>query len=225
MLANKTVFIHTSIWSFLLLVLFFVNARGQSEETAVVVFLYGAFNIAIFYAQYFLINPLFIRDNKYWRAVGYMTVVLVVSTVIKYIVALQYEEWILRYGDHQDKVFSPFQYIVAALITGLFFMMLSTAVYVIVDNFVQRQHRKNLENEKLNAELAFLKSQINPHFLFNSLNNIYSLAYQKSEKTPEAVLKLAEMMRYMLYESNEDTVLLTDEINYLHNYIDLQKLR
>lgn len=225
MLANKAALIHISIWFFLLLVLFFVNGRGQNEETVIVVFLYGAFNIAIFYTQYFLINPLFIRDNKYWRAIGYMALVLAVSAVIKYAVALQYEESILRYGDHQDKIFTPFQYLVAASITGLFFMMLSTAVYVIVDNFVQRQHRKNLENEKLNAELAFLKSQINPHFLFNSLNNIYSLAYQKSEKTPEAILKLSEMMRYMLYESNEDAVLLTDEINYLHNYIELQKLR
>jgi LytS/YehU family sensor histidine kinase len=70
-----------------------------------------------------------------------------------------------------------------------------------------------------------LKSQINPHFLFNSLNNIYSLAYQKSEKTPEAILKLSEIMRYMLYESNEDKVELSNEIRYLENYIELQKLR
>ena len=83
----------------------------------------------------------------------------------------------------------------------------------------------NLENEKLVSELAFLKSQINPHFLFNSLNNIYSLAYQKSEKTPEAILKLSEIMRYMLYESNENKVPLLEEIRYLKNYIELQKLR
>src|SRR5690606_32500898 len=115
--------------------------------------------------------------------------------------------------------------ICGTLITGLFFMLLSAAVYSISANFKNREHRKNLENEKLNAELAFLKSQINPHFLFNSLNNIYSLAYQKSDKTPEAILKLSEIMRYMLYESNEETVLLTEEINYLQHYIELQKLR
>ncbi len=85
--------------------------------------------------------------------------------------------------------------------------------------------KTKLENEKLTSELAFLKSQINPHFLFNSLNNIYSLAYQKSDKTPEAVMKLSEIMRYMLYESNEATVKLDDEIRYLQNYIELQKLR
>lgn len=93
------------------------------------------------------------------------------------------------------------------------------------DWFNNEKVRTKLENEKLIAELAFLKSQINPHFLFNSLNNIYSLAYQKAEKTPEAILKLSEIMRYMLYDSNVDKVPLSDEIRYLENYIELQKLR
>ena len=93
------------------------------------------------------------------------------------------------------------------------------------DWFLNEKIKTNLENEKLIAELAFLKSQINPHFLFNSLNNIYSLAYQNSGKTPEAILKLSEIMRYMLYESNENKVALSDEIRYLKNYIELQKLR
>ncbi len=73
--------------------------------------------------------------------------------------------------------------------------------------------------------MAFLKSQINPHFLFNSLNNIYSLAYQKSDATPDAILKLSEIMRYMLYESNENLVSLEKEIIYLRSFIELQKLR
>lgn len=223
MLTNKPVVIHASIWLILLAVLFFVNARGQFEEKAIVVLVYGVLNIGIFYFQYFLVNPLIIRDNKYWRAIGYMLGLLLVSFAVKYMIALQFEEFILQYGEKEVITFP--QYLALAFITGLFFMMLSTAVYVLSDSVAQRQQRKNLENEKLNAELAFLKSQINPHFLFNSLNNIYSLAYRKSEKTPDAILKLAEIMRYMLYESNEDTVLLTDEIDYLHNYIELQKLR
>lgn len=187
----------------------------------------GALNIIIFYVHYFFINPLLIGTGHYWRAALYMAVVLAVSIVIKYGIALYYEDVILQYRDADNKelVLTPVQYTVAALITGLFFMLLSTAVYVISSNFKNRQDRKSLENEKLNAELAFLKSQINPHFLFNSLNNIYSLAYQKSEKTPEAILKLSDIMRYMLYESNEEVVLLEEEINYLKNYIELQKLR
>ncbi|TAF83660.1 MAG: histidine kinase, partial [Sphingobacteriales bacterium] len=71
----------------------------------------------------------------------------------------------------------------------------------------------------------FLKSQINPHFLFNSLNNIYSLAYQQSASTPYAILKLSDILRYMLYESNDSKVALLTEIEYLKSFIELQKLR
>src|SRR5690606_31641511 len=99
MRTNKAAVIHTLIWIVLLLVLFFVNARGQNEETAIVVFLFGGLNIAVFYFQYFLINPLFIGGHKYARTIAYMTAVLVVSVAIKYAVALQFESFILRYGD------------------------------------------------------------------------------------------------------------------------------
>lgn len=82
-----------------------------------------------------------------------------------------------------------------------------------------------VQKEKKDAELLFLKNQINPHFLFNSLNSVYSLALKKDEQTPAAILKLAEVMRYMTYESNEDYVPLEKEISYIKNYIALQKLR
>ena len=82
-----------------------------------------------------------------------------------------------------------------------------------------------LEREKANTELLFLKMQINPHFLFNSLNNIYSLALKKDTMAPNSILKLAEVMRYMIYESNENAVPLQKEIDYINNYIDLQRLR
>ncbi|MFC3196580.1 sensor histidine kinase [Parapedobacter deserti] len=227
MLKNKAALAHVLVWTTLIVVLYLVNARESAKDTAIIILLYGILNIGIFYIHYFFINPHLIGNSNYWRAALYMAGVLVVSIAVKYGVALYFEDVILQYRDdeNREKVLTPVQYAVAALITGLFFMLLSTAVYVISSNVRHREHRKNLENEKLMAELAFLKSQINPHFLFNSLNNIYSLAYQKSEKTPEAVLKLSEIMRYMLYESNEDTVLLDEEINYLKNYIELQKLR
>jgi LytS/YehU family sensor histidine kinase len=88
-----------------------------------------------------------------------------------------------------------------------------------------KNHLIKLEKEKANTELLFLKMQINPHFLFNSLNNIYSLALKKDAMAPNSILKLAEVMRYMIYESNENAVPLQKEINYINNYIDLQRLR
>ena len=85
--------------------------------------------------------------------------------------------------------------------------------------FKGEKDRKELEARQKDAELSFLRMQLNPHFLFNSLNSIYSLSLKRSEDTPEAVLKLSEMMRYMLYETedNEHRVKLDNEIEYLSN--------
>jgi len=77
----------------------------------------------------------------------------------------------------------------------------------------------------MQTELRFLKSQINPHFLFNTLNNLYALTLKKSDEAPEIVIKLSEMMRYMLYECNEKRVLLSKEIHYIRNYLDLERIR
>ena len=91
--------------------------------------------------------------------------------------------------------------------------------------FEQWKWLKNLKAEKGKAELALLKSQINPHFFFNTLNNLYGLTVEKSDKAPEVILKLSDMMRYTIYEGKEDWVTLQDEISYLKNYIELHKLR
>ena len=94
--------------------------------------------------------------------------------------------------------------------------------------YMQEKLRKELENQKLKAELSFLKLQVNPHFLFNALNNIYSLSViENSNKTGESILKLSELMRYVLYEKEDEEhrVSLNNEIEHVNNYIDLEKLR
>ncbi len=93
-------------------------------------------------------------------------------------------------------------------------------------SFVKNQNEKKaLENANLNAEVNFLKSQINPHFLFNTLNGIYSQAHTRSEHTEHSILRLSNLLRYVLYESSGEKVELAKDIQYLSNYIDLQKLR
>lgn len=82
-----------------------------------------------------------------------------------------------------------------------------------------------ISQEKTKAELKALRSQVNPHFLFNSLNNIYSLTLKKDKHAPELILKLSDAMRYMLYETKGDFVPLTDEVAFLNNFLDLQRLR
>ncbi len=85
--------------------------------------------------------------------------------------------------------------------------------------------QEEMEKAKLNAELAFLKNQISPHFFFNTLNNIYSLIGINAEDSQEAVLKLSKLMRYLLYESEHGNTKLSYEIDFMKNYIDLMKLR
>lgn len=107
----------------------------------------------------------------------------------------------------------------------LFVLLMSGFVSVAGEFFKTDKKRKELENQRLNAELAFLKSQVNPHFFFNTLNTIYLLAHKKSDQTEHVVVKLSEIMRYMIYESNAAEVSLSREIKYLSDYIDLQKMR
>ncbi len=93
-------------------------------------------------------------------------------------------------------------------------------------SFISHQtEKKALENANLNAEVSFLKSQINPHFLFNTLNGIYSLANARSPHTEEAILKLSQMLRYVLYDSSTEKIELSKDIAYISNFIHLQRLR
>ncbi|CAN5247334.1 histidine kinase [soil metagenome] len=110
-------------------------------------------------------------------------------------------------------------------INMLVMLALTTALKFSKKWFKDQQEKKDLEREKLQAELKYLKAQINPHFLFNTLNNLYALTLKKSDDAPEMVLKLSEIMRYMLHDSNERMVPLSAEINYLQNYIGLQQIR
>ncbi len=107
------------------------------------------------------------------------------------------------------------------------FVLLAANVYGFAFAYFRDQNlRRNLEQEKLRAELSALKHQINPHFLFNILNGLYGLAFKNNdEQTAEGIAKLSHIMRYMIYESNDDRVPLDKEIEYIENYIDLQKLR
>ena len=107
----------------------------------------------------------------------------------------------------------------------MLFFVFSTGINVINQWLLSEQKNKEIANEKLKAELSFLKAQINPHFLFNTLNNIYALASDQSEYTAPAVMKLSNIMRYVLTEAGNDLVPLEKEIQFTRHYIELQKMR
>ncbi|TNE58125.1 MAG: histidine kinase [Bacteroidetes bacterium] len=112
------------------------------------------------------------------------------------------------------------------MVMPYFTSLLGSALFEMA-SFANRKEKEATEfrSEKLEAELKFLKSQINPHFLFNALNNIYTLTVIKSDKAPENLLKLSGMLRYMLYDCKADQVPLGKEIEYLRHFIDLHLLK
>jgi LytS/YehU family sensor histidine kinase len=107
-------------------------------------------------------------------------------------------------------------------VTSLFFFGISKLFY---DNFKLKQTAQKLRLEKQEAELNYLKSQTNPHFLFNTLNNIYSLARDKSDLAPESILRLSEILRFMLYETGGEFISIEKELKIISDYIALEKLR
>lgn len=109
---------------------------------------------------------------------------------------------------------------ITALVVGI-----STAITVIQKWQKDKQERKELEKEKVTSELSFLKAQINPHFFFNTLNNIYVLTEVDPKVAGEAIHRLSKMMRYLLYDTPEGHTMLSDEIDFVKNYISLMKLR
>ena len=106
-----------------------------------------------------------------------------------------------------------------------FLFFLPIPVLFLIWIFEQWKWIQNLKAEKSKSELEMLQAQINPHFFFNTLNNLYALTIKNSDKAPEVILKLSEMMRYTIYEGKKDLVPIKDEINYLSNYIELHKIR
>jgi LytS/YehU family sensor histidine kinase len=106
-------------------------------------------------------------------------------------------------------------------------IILTVPFFILVLTWFYQQWKwmKTIESKKTKAELSLLKSQINPHFFFNTLNNLYGLVIEKSDDAPNVILKLSDIMRYTIYMGKEDFVPLKDEIEYLKNFIELHKIR
>ena len=105
------------------------------------------------------------------------------------------------------------------------FMLISSPVILVIDWFDQNSKITSLAKEKVQKELEFLKTQINPHFFFNTLNNLYALSLQQSEQTPEVIMQLSDLMRYVIYKGKEDYVSVGEEMEYVLDYVQLQRLR
>lgn len=186
--------------------------------------------IATYFTLYVLIDKLLMR-KKYVLFLGGMLVSMVVFGILLRIVAY-YAVYPIFYPDALDvPLFFPPKILI--YIFTIYSLVAILASFHLIKYWyghqqaaqLLQQRAQHLEKEKLEAELKLLKSQINPHFLFNTLNNLYVLTLENSHKAPEMVYKLSELMSYMLYESNQPQVLLKTEIKYIENYISLERIR
>ena len=165
------------------------NNKSYTTQGVVVIFgMYGLINISLFYLNYLVLIPRFLNKKNYALYAATVLIIIIIYGFAKYGVALIFPNDVLLRSGREPISFGS--YYVSTILSSSIFIFLSVVLKFSIDWFLNERIQRDLENQRLVAELAFLKSQINPHFLFNSLNSIYSLAYQKSDTTPDAILKL-----------------------------------
>lgn len=181
-----------------------------------------------FYGNTFLLIPAFLKKGK--PGIYFLYVLICIVLIFFYYQAVDnfFQQDYKQLQDAAQSGASPFKMArktYGPIFSAIFIFGISTSITITSEWFKNEKRRKEMENEKLISELSFLKSQVSPHFLFNTLNNIYSLSLSNSGQTSEAVLKLSHLLRYMLYESQDKLVSIRKEVDYLQNYIELQKIR
>lgn len=217
---NRKAAYHGLFWLMFLLLLTLTEGTGQGflftfSNELINIFFYGL----IVYFNLFYLIPNYLTKKRFLTYCG----LLILATLI--ITPLKVLAFYFKFGGYpqaQAELLNNMNWYF--LVT--FFIAGSSTIYKIIADWTRYlREKQELQTQTMQSELRFLKSQINPHFLFNTLNNLYALTLKKSDQAPEIVIKLSEMMRYMLYECNEKQVLLSKEVHYIRNYLDLEKLR
>ncbi len=181
-------------------------------------FLSLLFYMAAVYANIRILIPRYLARHAFFYLLSVVILTLLITPIKIFILYLLFAE-----SEYYQAILIQNQ---APLYIGMFLVVLiSTVLKVLTDWWNYQQEKRELVTQSMQSELRFLRSQVNPHFLFNTLNNLYALTLNKSDKAPEVLLKLAEIMRYMLYDCNERRVLLLREIEFIENYISLERLR
>lgn len=226
--------LHLLGWSFLGLFLMWQPLSWQIElpatfwvKQAVLLLML----VCIFYLNVYFWFPRYLAKNKYLKFILLnITSVIILAVIIEQVqIALHHREfmdkaWQTAHDANRPKrAKDKLDYF--ALLTALIVIGISTSVAAVQNVQRDKQYRQDLEQEKINSELSFLKAQINPHFFFNTLNNIYALTIIDVEAAQQALHKLSRLMRYVLYETQHKTVLLSQEIAFAQDYIQLMQLR
>ncbi len=214
------VFIHIAVWVGLFSLPFLLHPdKSGSSKPARELFHYIANDavwVIFFYCNALWLIPAFLNKNLYGK--------YFVSLAFAYL-AILFIDGALFVAFTDNEVLHLRPHIIFILILFLFFAASSLAYRLITDKIASDNLAKDRENENLKTELSFLRSQASPHFMFNVLNNMVALARKKSDLLEPSLIKLSSLIRYTVYETDEETVQLDKEIEYLQSYIDLQKQR
>ncbi len=216
------IILHVLFWlGYIGLAIYFFYGILEIEEVFLRILIHVGFLIILVYFNFLYLLPYQFDKRRYRTYFFWLVVAIVLITFLRVLADAQ-----MAFSGKLIKLpaFS-FTYIGGIMLSNLIMLSITSSFKFIEDWFENQRIQQELRNYKLEAELKFLKTQVNPHFLFNALNNIYSLSYTGSKEAPPMILKLSEMMRYMIYDAREKQTPLDKEIQYLENYIELYRLK
>ncbi len=176
------------------------------------------------YIMFHFLSKYTVKKPNRWKLVFSLSTILILFSILAQFIIV-YILLPTTYKDVDIVETFAFQGVINSFMDKVFIACLAIALKQMSNSQRLREREQLLIKEKLGAELSFLKSQINPHFLFNTLNNIYSLARKKSDKTPEVVLKLSKLLRFVMYETKHQYIAVGKELEFLKDYIELHKIR
>jgi len=221
---SKLFLLHLSFWVlFISYRLFDFTRHLPFESAALLIGVPSFFNIVISYLHYFFILPLLIKRKN---------IALYLALLVVSLAAIGYLRIVAEGAFLAPVSFDPNYYktvtiarVLSILWSFLSFLLFTSMIKFTVDWFYLENRRKQLENEKLIAELKYLRAQINPHFLFNTLHNLNYLTLSKRNEASDVIIKLSNIMRYMIYDANKATVSIHKELQYMQDYIALERIR
>lgn len=217
--------IHVLAWAIVFLLPFIFTSAYYDEtrhkQDGQPAFLYLDTVTKLFWVGLFYLNSELIVPRLFYRK-QYLLLIFILLLLFTVIMLLRGSLFALMIDHKQFNFFTSSSH---NTVSFLFTVVVSTAYKAITDKSKADLLTSQKQQEQLKTELSFLRSQISPHFLFNVLNNMVALVRMKSDELEPTILKLSSLMQYMLYETDEDKVLLRSEVEYLQSYIDLQKQR
>lgn len=233
----RRVFLHISFWLAYVLFKTYLNFESTSSQiegksgsdffflTASGQLAFLAIKLPLVYTLFYCIDKYLSKSWLFFKTLAIVIVVFILFTILGILVNnLVVLNWI-----YKDEISLQESFKCGSIIYSLFIFAfpcgIAIAIKLVRVNIRQKEVNQQLLQNKLEAEINLLKAQLNPHFLFNTLNNIYGLALKKSDETAPIVSKLAQLMRFMLYESERKSIPISSEIKIIEDYIELESLR